>query len=565
MSLFDRRRSLARRLCVAALLVSFAGCSARREELPLPYRQAEDAFRLGDYDRAVAAYKAYLHVAEEDDLIPRAYYKLALAEFRRGRHGECLAVLDELEVELPDRRWARVYELRADCEQGRGNVVSAIRWWEMAWMEAEDDHRIEIQRRIRHAVAGLPASALPSARAAVQTPEIQALIDAQQRDGARAARDQGVPGEPSDIAAPPPTSAVNLRIGCLLPLTGSYAVYGQRSLNGIRLGLERDADRLVVRDTQGQPQMARAALDELIADPNVVAILGPLRSKEAEAVAIRAERAGVPLVLLSQRDVAGGRFLLQPVMTYERQASELAEHATVVMGVRNVGVLYPRDEYGSGLADAFERELTRRGGRIVGVLAYEPGAKEFPVEALTVQKWMSDDGLQAVFIPDFAATAVELGRLLRRAHPALTLLGSNGWNDPGRLGPASEDLEGAVFVDGFFSASTRPATQAFVSSYRSTYGGEPEILEAQAHDAAMLVRKAIEAGARSRTQIGPALASLRTFDGAAGTIGVGPDGLQRELFLLRLARGAISEIAPLAVPGSGSKPQAATQAQGLAR
>ena len=132
MSRLERRRCRARRVCAGVLLIAMAGCSARRQELPLPYRQAEDAFRLGDYERAAAAYKAYLRVAEEDELVPRAYYKLALAEFRRGQHAQCLAVLDEMDAELPGRRFARVYELRADCEQARGNGVSAVRWWEMA-------------------------------------------------------------------------------------------------------------------------------------------------------------------------------------------------------------------------------------------------------------------------------------------------------------------------------------------------------------------------------------------------------------------------------------------------
>ena len=562
-----RRTTRACSIAVAALVVWVAGCSVRREEEPLPYRQAEDAFRLGDYERSAAAYRAYLRVAEEKDLIPKAYYKLALAEFRRGRYAECLAALDELDAEMPNRHWVRVYELRADAEQARGNVVSALRWWELAWIDSDTEHRVDLERRIRQAVAELPPSALPSVRAVVQTPEIQALLDAHGRSSTVAARSKvpaGVPTPGGEAAEPGPAPG-NLKIGCLLPLSGQFATYGERSLKGIRLALGGQAERLETRDTQGQPERASAMLDQLIADPNVVAVIGPLRSKETESVATRAERAGMPLVLLSQREVAPGRFLFQPVMTYERQAAQLAEYATTSMHLRNIGVLYPRDEYGSGLAQAFERELTRRGGKIGGMLAYEPGAHEFPVEVLTVQKWVSDDGLDAVFIPDFAATAVELGRLLRQAHPTLTLLGSNGWDDPSRLGTAGEDLDGAVFVDGFFSASTRPATQSFVSAYQKAYGAMPEILEAQAHDAAMLVARALEAGATSRTQIGPALASLRTFDGASGSIGIGPDGLQHELFVLRLARGSINELAPIAPGRAASRPEAAAQAEGVGR
>jgi ABC-type branched-subunit amino acid transport system substrate-binding protein len=231
-------------------------------------------------------------------------------------------------------------------------------------------------------------------------------------------------------------------------------------------------------------------------------------------------------------------------MTYERQAAQLAEYAVTAMGAARFGVLYPNDAYGQGLADAFQTEFTRRGGRIVGMVAYTPGAHEFAVEALSVQKWVADDSLQGVFIPDFAETAFVLASQLRRTHPSLQLLGSNGWNDPGRLGQAGDVLDGAVFVDGFFAASGRMATRDFVSAYQRAYQTAPQILEAQAYDAAILARQALQSGARSRAEVVPALRRIRTIQGASGTIGIGSEGVQRELFLLRFAGGTISEVLP---------------------
>lgn len=532
------------------LSLLLAACGPRRpEELPLAYRQAEDAFRLGDYDRAVRGYEVFIRQPEIDDLIPRAYYKLALSEFRRGNYTECTEVLDRMERRYPGRKWPRVYELRGDVEEARGNSVSALRWWEMAWADADGTDRAEYYRHIRKAIAGMDAAALAPARAVVQSDELRTLIDARMRGEAVAPRKPSRAavrsGEPSvKPPAPGPGAPLDARVACLLPLSGSYAAYGQRSLNGIRLGLGDGADRLVVRDTQGRAEVARAALDELIADPTIVAAIGPLRSEVAEAVAVRAERGRLPLILLAQRETAGGQYVLQPVMTYERQAAQLAEYAVAAMGAMRVGILYPNDGYGTGLAHAFEGELTRRGGRIVGMVAYTPGAREFGVESLSVQKWIDDDVLQGVFIPDYADTAFVLAGELRRAHPELRLLGSNGWNEPGLLGQAGYVLDDAVFVDGFFAASSRPATQAFVAAYRSQFHEAPQILDAQAHDAALMVRQALAAGARSRSELVPTLRRIRTIDGASGTIGVGAQGLQRELFLLRYARGRISEVLP---------------------
>jgi branched-chain amino acid transport system substrate-binding protein len=543
-----------------------AGCTVRSyqaDEVPLSFRQAEDAFRLGDYERAVRAYEVFLQIGDDKDLVPRAYYKMAVAEFRRGNKQECLAVLDRMEARFPGREWVQVYELRGAVEESSGNEISAIRWFEFAWDVAEGEERAKLYERIRSAVSRLDQNGLVSARSVARSPEVQALIDARLRRGPGAPAAPPGPDRVGPVAggvapqAPPSASGelppgVEPRVACLVPLSGSYAIYGQRSLNGIHLALGDRYDQLVIKDTHGQLEVARSVFDELVADPSIIAVIGPLRSKVAEGIAPRAERAGLPLILLSQQAAISGDFVVQPSMTYERQAAQLAEYATGTMGLTRIGVLYPADRYGSGLAQAFREELEKHNGRVVGTLAYSPGAREFNVELLTVQKWADDDALQGVFIPDYAATAVLLGRELRSKHPNLALLGSNGWNDPGRLGQAGGDLDGAVFVDGFFPASRRPATQEFVAAYKSQYGVFPEILEAQGHDAAMLVREALANGARSRSRVVPTLRALGTFEGAAGRIRFGTERVERDLFLLRLAFGSINELGPTAPPLPGT-------------
>jgi ABC-type branched-subunit amino acid transport system substrate-binding protein len=348
---------------------------------------------------------------------------------------------------------------------------------------------------------------------------------------------EAAPSPLGEEIGPPP------RIGVLLPLTGPYATYGQRSLNGIKLALGQQADALVVRDDQGEPAAGRAA-SRLSGDPTIGAVIGPLRSKVAETVAPRAERAGLPLVVLAQQEGSGGRWIVQPGMTADRQAAELADYAVGTRGLRKFGILYPNDPYGSALAQAFRQHVEQRGGRVVGTITYDAKQKEFSVELLSVDKWVTGDGLQAVFIPDSAQTAVPLAIQLRRAQPGVVLLGSNGWNDPATLAPVAETIEGTVFVDGFFPSSQRRATQDFVAAYKAAYASTPEILEAQAYDAAKLVVAALQTGARSRAQMIAALQSPHTVDGAAGSVVVGPQGVQRQLFLLRIVNGTISEIVP---------------------
>jgi ABC-type branched-subunit amino acid transport system substrate-binding protein len=558
-------------LLVIALLAACGGRTVPLEDQPLPYRQAEDSFRLGNYEKAARAYGIFLDSDSADDfpeLVPRAFYRMALSEYRRGRYAECLAVLDKMERRLPDKDYPQVYALRGDAEMARGKTMAALRWWEQGWKVSDGEERRQAKQHIAEALDRMDPSSLARARQVLTEEPLQRLVDERMkgtavgtRTGVKpvtsaaaglppAAAKPGMPppsGPPVPQGANPKAVPTNARIGVLLPLSGEFASYGQRSLNGIKLGVGELADRLDVRDDKGDPAVGRQAFDAFITDPNIVAVIGPLRSKVAEVVAPRAETAGVPTILLSQQDSSTGQWVKQPAMTSAHQAAQLAEYAIGSQGLRRFGILYPNDPYGVALSSAFRDEVARRGGTVVGSIVYDPHQREFNVELLSVDKWIKGDEMQAVFIPDFADSAVPLATQLRIAHPDIALLGSNGWNDPGALGPASADLDGAVFVDGFFPSSTRRATQEFVAAYRGAYGGAtPEILEAQAYDAGMLVARALQGGARSRLQMAQALQTPRTVEGAAGTIGILPQGIQRQLFLLKLTNGTISEI-----PSSG--------------
>ena len=126
----------------------------------------------------------------------------------------------------------------------------------------------------------------------------------------------------------------------------------------------------------------------------------------------------------------------------------------------------------------------------------------------------------AIFIPDFPknlkllapALAVEdvvtqtclpeeLKRIAKSTGRARPEAGAaprarNGWGGDPTLydtspGGAGRHVRCAIFVDGFFAGSARPATKAFVDAFQKKYAGQmPTILEASAYDAARMIREA---------------------------------------------------------------------------
>lgn len=535
-------RAVAAGFATACAFLWIAACSVTPRELPLPYRQAEDAFRLGDYERAVRAYRVFLDSDQRDDLVPRAYFKMAAAQFRRERYAEALAILDEFRERYPREKYPQMYALRGDVEEVRGNLVAAITQWEQAYELAEDEERDKVFRRIDNALAAMNSSSLAAVAGVVTNSDIRDLVELRRKGGApprsAAVRRESGKGSGESGGAPVASS----RIACMLPLSGPYADYGLRSLNGLKLGLGERAAELIVRDTRGAPQTAREVLEGLIKDQDVIAVIGPLRSEVAESVASAAEVAGLPMLLLSQRDAKPGRFVFQIALTPTIQAAALSRFAVKELELSRFGILHPGDVYGSVLAEAFKREVARNNARVVGMQSYPAGAREFAVERLSVKQWHEKDGLEAVFLPDSAETAGLLGGELRRATPQLALLGGSAWNDRKALSDVSLGLEGGIFVDGFFEASNRPATRTFVEAFENAYGSTPGILEAQAYDAGRIARRVLSLGGRNRNDFATHLATLGDYDGASGHMRFTSGGVTRQVFVLQLTRGVIREI-----------------------
>jgi ABC-type branched-subunit amino acid transport system substrate-binding protein len=182
------------------------------------------------------------------------------------------------------------------------------------------------------------------------------------------------------------TAALELTLGVVLPLSGSAASFGEEALQGVRLaaGALGDAGggsgpRLLIRDTAGQPSEASAAVRALAAEPGLLAIIGPLLPEEAEAAAAAAQEASVPLIALSRREGLGrGRpFVIRAGTSPRLEAELLAEYAVHAVGLQRFAILYPEDPFGRALRGAFWAAVEARGGEVVAVSHYPPGATDF--------------------------------------------------------------------------------------------------------------------------------------------------------------------------------------------
>ena len=291
---------------------------------------------------------------------------------------------------------------------------------------------------------------------------------------------------------------------------------------------------LLPRDTQGSPQAAAAAAQDVIREGARV-IIGPLLAAEVEAVKPIAASANVPVLAFSNSTTVagGGVFLLgfQP----SQEIVRVVQYA-MSKGHTRFAALAPDSAYGDLAINALKTAVgSNSNASVVRVATYDPDTTDL---APIVQGFAQNGNFDALLLP-------EGGTQLRLLAPLLPyygidpdtvkFLGTGLWDVPG-LG-----VEPAL--NGAWYAAPAPAARAqFVSRYRTLYGQAPPRLATLPYDAVSLVVTLVRSGG----DLSPsALTNPNGFAGVDGIFRLLPSGVtQRGLAVLEVGRGEPTVIDP---------------------
>ncbi|MCK4534592.1 MAG: penicillin-binding protein activator, partial [Syntrophobacterales bacterium] len=267
-------------------------------------------------------------------------------------------------------------------------------------------------------------------------------------------------------------------VGCVLPLTGKHAAYGNRVLDAVILasGIFNPGYgspiQLFIEDSKCDPDTAREAVRRLADEHHVIGIIGPLGSAAALEAAKEAQELGVPIITLTQKkDIAEtGDYVFRDFLTGDMQIKALVTYSIDNLGIQNFAILYPDDNYGRKMMDLFWDEVLWQGGQIRGVESYSSKQTDFgkEIKALTGLNLSGKDEISgekpipvvdfdALFIPDSYSTVNMIAPQLAFYDViGVQLLGTSIWNSQDLLKKESKYLEGAVFTDCFFLNSACP-------------------------------------------------------------------------------------------------------------
>jgi branched-chain amino acid transport system substrate-binding protein len=372
-------------------------------------------------------------------------------------------------------------------------------------------------------------------------------------------------------------------IATILPLTGRNSALGYKILRSIQMGLNLGTDpqtrfKLVIHDSEGDPQIALQKFEEMIVEDKPMALVGPLLSKNAVAIAERAQAYRLPAVALSQKSglTEIGPYIFRNAISSSMQVSALLDKAMGELGLKKFAIIYPNEAYGVEYANVFWDQVLERGGEVAAAQIYDPKQTDFketiqrtvgqfyiePRLAEYNQK-MRELKLQqknkpasrknnirqqeqedilppivnfdAVFIPDSAKNLAQVVSFLAYARvKGVKVLGTNLLNTPGlarRLGNFSSEI---IFVDIPGVASN------FADDYSKTFGEAPGLLEVHAYESALLLRQLVIQGARSRSDLQRRLSQVERFNGVNSILNMSERReLSRKLQTFRLEKSDI--------------------------
>src|SRR5437868_277267 len=170
--------------------------------------------------------------------------------------------------------------------------------------------------------------------------------------------------------------AVNIRDGAMMAIDEINAAGGIGGQIMIQPLLKDDG---AVAAGQYDPAQAATNTKQFVADPNVMAVVGPQMSGSGKAMSPIASEANLMLItpsstnpditdpnFASQYRPAGKAIYFRTVTTDAFQGPYMANYAAEVLGLKRVYILDDTGAYGEGIANAFEGQAKLKGLNVLG-------------------------------------------------------------------------------------------------------------------------------------------------------------------------------------------------------
>ena len=295
--------------------------------------------------------------------------------------------------------------------------------------------------------------------------------------------------------------AAPLKVGLMLPYSGTFAKLGKFIDDGFRLYVEQNGGALGGRpiqfvqvDDESKPESGTDNMNRLVGREKVDVVVGTVHSGVAMAMVKVARDTNTMLVIPNAgANEATGPMCAPNIFRTSFSNWQVSYPMGKVMhaaGHRNVVTITWRYAAGTQMTDAFKESFTKEGGKVVEELALPFPEVEFQALITRIATLKPDavfaffaGGGAVKFVKDYAAAGL---------NKTIPLYGS-GFLTDGTIPAQGEAANGVKTILHYADNLDNPANKAFLSAFKAKTGLDGDIYAVQGFDGAALLNEGLKA------------------------------------------------------------------------
>jgi len=300
-------------------------------------------------------------------------------------------------------------------------------------------------------------------------------------------------------------------IGVDAPLTGDLSALGLGIKNSVDLAakiankekyVEGVTFKIEALDDQGQASVGQQNATKLVANKDVLGVVGPLNSSVGEAMQKVFDTAKLVEVSPANTNPAltqgvnWAKEKERPYKSYFRTATTdaiqgpfAAQYVFNEAKKKKVFVIDDKKTYGAGLAATFTAEFKKLGGQVVGTEHINPESKDFSAVATKVK----NSGADVVYYGGEYPQAGPLSKQIKEAGAKIPLVGGDGIYSADFIKLSGAAGTGDLATSVGAPVESLPSAKEFVANYKAE--GYKEAYEAYggySYDSAWAIIEAVK-------------------------------------------------------------------------
>jgi branched-chain amino acid transport system substrate-binding protein len=359
-----------------------------------------------------------------------------------------------------------------------------------------------------------------------------------------------------------------LKVGFMLPYSGTYAALGDAIEKGFRLYLAEQGGRIGGReieffkvDDESEPSKATDNVNKLIKRDNVDVLVGTVHSGVAMAMAKAAKDNGTLLIIPNAGAAAAtGAMCAENIFRSSFsnwQPGYAMGEVAAKRGAKKVVTITWKYAAGDESVGGFKEAFEKSGGQVVKELAlpfpnveFQPLLTEIAaIKPDAVYTFFAGGGA-VKFVKDYVAAGLK---------DKIPLYGA-GFLTDGTLEAQGADAQGLLTTLHYGDGLDNPKDKAFRAAYAKAYGTQPDVYAVQGYDAAQMLAiglNATKGDVSKKPEIAKAIVAAK-IDSPRGTFTIGASHNPVQDMYLRQVAGRDNKVIgiaspALADPGRGCK------------